>query len=559
MPTERPQRAEKLSRFGYRLGAVRSAVAKIRCSPAGMLAGLSLLALGLGCTPRKQPAPSSEPDAAVESHLTVEARRAAARSLAHRGEPGAFADLLASLSDEDAEAVAFSAHGLGWLCDVEGADAKKITGALVTRSLSLPTRKEARFDPAFAIARALARCPVEETEALLVAWLGRQAPWNSAAALALGDLASRTEALSEKTQAALLEIVERGRGSADEALFALGRIHRVEPSLRGRLFDAASARLATKDQKRIFAVRALGRAGDLGAITLASVLKSPDYDAAEQAEAARGLARSGELGQELLAGAVSSKMPARDGLEALESEAFGPLLTTVEMLRGGSKAAREPLRALASLTIPEGAEASLARRITRLRCAAITHLLDAGVDKAKLVRCAAPPSPKKSEPVDEGKDGASPPLEHPVRLTFVTDAGSASILLDPELAPLSAARFVELARQGRFDGAAMGRVIPGSFVQIGPASSGSSRSPLPRETAPVAFEAFDVGVALEEDGGGSTKLFVTLARHPELDGHYTWLGRADPAFAKLAEGDVIERVTVSEARHPAPPLSMQPL
>jgi cyclophilin family peptidyl-prolyl cis-trans isomerase len=132
------------------------------------------------------------------------------------------------------------------------------------------------------------------------------------------------------------------------------------------------------------------------------------------------------------------------------------------------------------------------------------------------------------------------------RLTFETDVGSLFLDLDPALAPVAVTRAVELAKQGFYDGHAVHRVVPGFVVQFGDRGGdgyGGADLPLLRcETAPAPFETGAVGVALGGRDTGSSQLFVTLGRHPHLDGNYALIGRASPGWDRLAEGDRILKV-----------------
>lgn len=134
------------------------------------------------------------------------------------------------------------------------------------------------------------------------------------------------------------------------------------------------------------------------------------------------------------------------------------------------------------------------------------------------------------------------------RLTFETDVDSLFLDLDPALAPVAVTRAVELAKQGFYDGHAVHRVVPGFVVQFGdPSGDGYGGADLPLlrcETAPAPFEAGTVGVALGGRDTGSSQLFVTLGRHPHLDGNYALLGRASPGWDKLVEGDRIIKVRI---------------
>jgi cyclophilin family peptidyl-prolyl cis-trans isomerase len=141
-----------------------------------------------------------------------------------------------------------------------------------------------------------------------------------------------------------------------------------------------------------------------------------------------------------------------------------------------------------------------------------------------------------------------PVVSKVVTLTFLTDAGRLGMTLDPVLAPLAAGRITALARAGFFTGIRIHRAAPGFVVQfgdpVGDGSGGSGKPPLPCETSPVDFSAFSVGVALSGRDTGSSQIFVTLTPQRHLDGDYTAVGRADPEWANVAEGDVIQSVEV---------------
>jgi cyclophilin family peptidyl-prolyl cis-trans isomerase len=135
------------------------------------------------------------------------------------------------------------------------------------------------------------------------------------------------------------------------------------------------------------------------------------------------------------------------------------------------------------------------------------------------------------------------------RVAFDTDAGALGVSFDPAFAPIAATRFVSLARSGFFDGIAVHRVVPGFVVQFGDRGGdgyGGSGKLLRCETSPAPFAPFDVGVALAGRDTGSSQLFVTLARYPNLDGQYAWVGRADGDWNAVTEGDMVQRARVEE-------------
>ena len=117
-----------------------------------------------------------------------------------------------------------------------------------------------------------------------------------------------------------------------------------------------------------------------------------------------------------------------------------------------------------------------------------------------------------------------------------------AITLEPDLAPVTAARLAALVGSGFYKGIVVHRVVPGFVVQLGDPEAdgfGGSGTPLRCETSPVPFGALDVGMALAGRDTGSSQLFVTLSRTPHLDGEYARVGRAEGPWADVAQGDVI--------------------
>jgi cyclophilin family peptidyl-prolyl cis-trans isomerase len=162
----------------------------------------------------------------------------------------------------------------------------------------------------------------------------------------------------------------------------------------------------------------------------------------------------------------------------------------------------------------------------------------------KDVACTPPDAPGDPAP-EIGHE-----IPRATRVAFETDAGLLGIRFDPALAPVAATRFVALARSGFYTGVVIHRVVPGFVVQLGDRGAdgyGGAGDALRCETSPIPFAALDVGVALAGRDTGSSQIFVTLARHPHLDGEYAWVGQADGDWDGVAEGDVIRAVRVEEA------------
>ncbi|MBI3205954.1 MAG: peptidylprolyl isomerase [Myxococcales bacterium] len=152
----------------------------------------------------------------------------------------------------------------------------------------------------------------------------------------------------------------------------------------------------------------------------------------------------------------------------------------------------------------------------------------------------------------EGPAPSPPELEQPLTekttLVFETDAGEVKLTLDPTLAPVATTRLVALTRAGFFEKNRIHRVVPGFVVQLGDPGGdgygGAGKDPLACETSPVSFDPLSVGVALAGRDTGSSQFFVTLAAFPHLDGDYALIGRAEPGWERLAQGDMVQRVRV---------------
>jgi len=158
--------------------------------------------------------------------------------------------------------------------------------------------------------------------------------------------------------------------------------------------------------------------------------------------------------------------------------------------------------------------------------------------------CEAPP--RELDPAPE----LDAPRTAPVKVVFTTDASlSLTVVLEPELSPVTATRIATLVKAGFYRGVVVHRVVPGFVAQLGDPEGdgygGSGRS-LRCETSPVPFGRLDVGMALSGRDTGSSQIFVTLTRTPHLDGEYTRVGRAEGDWWAVAQGDVIAEAKLVE-------------
>lgn len=142
--------------------------------------------------------------------------------------------------------------------------------------------------------------------------------------------------------------------------------------------------------------------------------------------------------------------------------------------------------------------------------------------------------------VPTGRD----PIENPItietltglaprpRVRLHTDRGPVLMELRADIAPTTVARFLELARDGYFDGLTFHRVVPGFVVQGGdPRGDGyggpgwSQRC----EDSRLRYVRGSVGMALAGRDTGGSQFFITHGPQPHLDGRYT-------VFAQVVEG-----------------------
>ncbi|MGZ3416278.1 MAG: peptidylprolyl isomerase [Polyangiales bacterium] len=157
----------------------------------------------------------------------------------------------------------------------------------------------------------------------------------------------------------------------------------------------------------------------------------------------------------------------------------------------------------------------------------------------------APPCTTIEEPGLPSPLASVMPAAKKVHLS--TDVGELVLALDVRWAPIAAMRVAELAGSGFLEGTTIHRVVPGFVVQLGDPGGdgyGGAHSALRCETAPVAFEEGDVGIALAGRDTGSSQFFVMLGRAPHLDGSYAWIGKATGSWAQIAEGDVVLKARV---------------
>jgi len=127
----------------------------------------------------------------------------------------------------------------------------------------------------------------------------------------------------------------------------------------------------------------------------------------------------------------------------------------------------------------------------------------------------------------------------------LSNGGTVTMLLRPDLAPLHVARIQLLTRRGFYDGLAFHRVIPGFMAQGGdPKGTGEGGSELPdikAEFTSTPFLRGTVGAArAQSPDSGNSQFFITFVPRPDLDNDYTVFGRVVSgmdAVDKIAPGE----------------------
>ncbi|MGI8782440.1 MAG: peptidylprolyl isomerase [Acidobacteriota bacterium] len=137
--------------------------------------------------------------------------------------------------------------------------------------------------------------------------------------------------------------------------------------------------------------------------------------------------------------------------------------------------------------------------------------------------------------------------KHPAHVIFETDRGKIHLELNPEVAPLTVANFLELAARGFFDSQSFHRVVPNFVVQGGDPREDMEGGPgysIRCEINATAFQRGTLGMALSGKDTGGSQFFICHSAQPHLDGGYTSFGRVVAGMEiidQMTEGDRIVR------------------
>lgn len=163
---------------------------------------------------------------------------------------------------------------------------------------------------------------------------------------------------------------------------------------------------------------------------------------------------------------------------------------------------------------------------------------------ADLGREAPPLGPATRRPVTFYREVVEQTRE-PFRLEMVTERGAVTLELDCRQAPIGCLSFVQLARQGFYDGLAFHRVVPDFVVQGGDPRGDGRGGPgfrVRSEPTLLRYGPGILGMARGAPDTAGSQFFITLSPQPHLDGDYTAFGRVTggmDALDGLVQGDTI--------------------
>ncbi len=132
----------------------------------------------------------------------------------------------------------------------------------------------------------------------------------------------------------------------------------------------------------------------------------------------------------------------------------------------------------------------------------------------------------------------------------MADGGEIVLELLPFESPASTARFVRLAREGRFDGLTFHRVVPNFVVQGGSPGANEYHGDGPYTRDELTARSHlrgTVGISTRGRDTGDGQIFVNLVDNPRLDHNYTVVARVVEGMEivdGVLEGAVMEEVAV---------------
>ncbi len=261
-----------------------------------------------------------------------------------------------------------------------------------------------------------------------------------------------------------------------------------------------------------------------------------------------------------------------DAVDALESPDYGLLMTALERLQGwpqGGAAVPALLESLKRVSDQKRATSRDPRRqiLERLReygdenigdklryllsdFDPVIAALAAEIISEKSGRTISPLTLRlETEPLPppsvlEALDGARARIQ-------MRDAGSFTLELIPEEAPITVATFVRLAEQGYYDGLTFHRIVPNFVIQGGSPGANEyagTAGYIRDEVGLLSHERGTVGISTRGRDTGDSQIFINLVDNYRLDHNYTVFAKVVDgmhAVDQIQEDDIIESIEIA--------------
>ena len=261
-----------------------------------------------------------------------------------------------------------------------------------------------------------------------------------------------------------------------------------------------------------------------------------------------------------------------DALAALESPDYGLLMVALERLKGWSQGgtavpilleslkrvsdqkratSRDPRRRMMERLREHGGE-SIGDKLHYLLSDfdPVVAALAAEIISEKSGRNVSPitlrfeTEPLPSASVLEALDGARARIR-------MRDAGSFTLELIPEEAPITVAAFARLAEQGYYDGLTFHRIVPNFVIQGGSPGANEyvgTAGYIRDEVGLVSHARGTVGISTRGRDTGDSQIFINLVDNYRLDHNYTVFARVIDgmrAVDRIQEDDIIESIEIA--------------
>ena len=144
-----------------------------------------------------------------------------------------------------------------------------------------------------------------------------------------------------------------------------------------------------------------------------------------------------------------------------------------------------------------------------------------------------------------------PPLDpssHP-KIKLHTSKGDIVLVLYPGKAPVTCANFVQLVKQGFYNGLYFHRVVPGFVVQGGDPRGDGWGGPgytIPCEYNDLFYDRGVVGMAHAGKDTGGSQFFITHTPQPHLNGRHTAFGRVISGMKVVDSIEMFDKIEQAE-------------